>query len=162
MQVITRGASMMCVCMWKHLSRRRRWWKKPHLGKPSKPLDRGEDFGWNRYKDRRKRTHGLQMASKTAVYSNMASLEQEIIMLQHSNMETKGMDVKYTWYLTSMNLEHTKKLAGTTLNKHGKIQYVYSDLAKIWEGKNIIAMLPSEAQNNKHRNSTKYIKIMDM
>ena len=35
-----------------------------------------------------------QDSSKTAVYSNMASLEQEIIMLQHPNMETKGMDVK--------------------------------------------------------------------
>ena len=35
-----------------------------------------------------------QYSHKTAVYSHMAPLEQEIIMLQHSNMETKGMDVK--------------------------------------------------------------------
>ena len=38
--------------------------------------------------------HAKQYSSKTAVYSNMASLEQEIIMLHHSNMETNGMDVK--------------------------------------------------------------------
>ena len=35
-----------------------------------------------------------QYSNKAVVYSHMASLEQEIIMLQHSNMETKGMDVK--------------------------------------------------------------------
>ena len=35
-----------------------------------------------------------QYSHKTAVYNNMASLEQEIIMLHHSNMGTKGMDVK--------------------------------------------------------------------
>ena len=34
------------------------------------------------------------MQCKTAVISNMASLEQEINMLQHPNMKTKGMDVK--------------------------------------------------------------------
>ena len=35
-----------------------------------------------------------QYSQKTAVYSHMASLEQEIIKLHHPNMKKKGMDVK--------------------------------------------------------------------
>ena len=37
----------------------------PQLVNPRVPLEKGLDFGRNRYKDHRNRMHGLEMASKT-------------------------------------------------------------------------------------------------
>ena len=52
---------MRCVCV----LRKKKGWTRQQIGKPSMPLERWDDFGWNRYKDHWKRMHGLQMASKT-------------------------------------------------------------------------------------------------
>ena len=46
----------------------RKEWTWHELGNPSVPLERWDDFAWKRYKERRNRRHGLEMASN----SNMA------------------------------------------------------------------------------------------
>ena len=38
-------------------------WTWHQLGKPSVPLDRGDEIAWKRYKDHRNRSYGLEMAS---------------------------------------------------------------------------------------------------
>ena len=45
-------------------------WTRYQLGKTSMPLERWDDFGWNRYKDHRIRVHGLQLTSKTRYDAN--------------------------------------------------------------------------------------------
>ena len=57
-------------------------WTRHQLGKPSMPLERWDDFGWNRYRDHRIRMHGLQMTSKTRYDANC--LKQ-----QHGHLDAK-------------------------------------------------------------------------
>ena len=38
-------------------------WTWPQLGKPSVPLDRGDEIAWKRYKDHWNRSYGLEMAN---------------------------------------------------------------------------------------------------
>ena len=41
----------------------RKAWTWPQLGNPSVPLERWDEIAWKRYKERRNRSYGLEMAS---------------------------------------------------------------------------------------------------
>ena len=69
---------MQCICV----LRKEKWWTRHQLGKPSMPLERWDDFGWNRYRDHRIQMPGLQKTSKTRYDANC--LKQ-----QHGHLDAK-------------------------------------------------------------------------
>ena len=94
----------MGYAMHMHVSERK-YWTRPQLGKPIVSLERGVDFGQNRYKDHRNRMHGLQMASKTIMAqscdnSTRPSKCTKKNKLLHSNIATKHMEVIHSRCLT--------------------------------------------------------------
>ena len=53
----------------------------PQLGDPSVPLERWDEIAWKRYKERRNRSYGLEMASD-ANMTPVCDLQQVVIQMQ--------------------------------------------------------------------------------
>ena len=104
----THEHGMICgmrYAMHMHASEKNDWTWTQH-GNTRVPLERGDDFDRNRYKDHQNRMHGLEMASKTnmaprsAIISKWPSKCIKINKLLHSNMATKYTAGIHSWCLT--------------------------------------------------------------
>ena len=77
-------------------------WTWPQLGIPRVPLERWDEFAWKRYKERRNRSYGLEMASD----SNMTPV-----------CDLQQVGIKMQWNEHATATKHDKKIHGRDAHK---------------------------------------------
>ena len=100
-------AKMICYAGCKMQDMTGKAWSWPQLGITSVPVKRWDEIAWKRYKERRNRSYGLEMASDSKTtpicdLQQVASKCNEMNMLQHPNMITKYMAGMHSRCLTKV------------------------------------------------------------
>ena len=114
-------------------------WTWHQLGKPSVPLDRGDEIAWKRYKDHWNRSYGLEMASVLRYDTGLrftASRHLNATQWTCYSHQTWQQNIwqgciQDAWQKSSTELRPIHPLTGS--NKHGKNAYgkQISDLVKL-------------------------------
>ena len=101
-------------------------WTWPQLGKPSVPLERWDEIAWKRYKERRNRSYGLEMASDSnmapvcnfTASSHLNAMRWTCYNTQTWQQNTWQGSIQDAYQKSSTELRPNHPLTGS--NKHGK------------------------------------------